>query len=143
METEKNKFYADLVGRLDYALEHIEQGVTERAITPIKDVREALDKLSQQPRLRGNVQQFMDITTSMAKTYAAKNHDYGNSFDNSLDKFGLIAAIVRMGDKMNRLESLTKKEAMVKDESVEDTLLDLANYAIMTVMWLNNQHKKE
>lgn len=139
METEKNKFYADLVERLDYALEHIEQGVTERAITPIKDVREALDKLSQQPKLRGDVQQFIDITTNMAKIYAAKNHDYGNSFDQSLDKFGLIASVVRMGDKMNRLETLVIKKAQVKDESIKDTLLDLANYAIMTVMWLDGE----
>lgn len=143
METEKNKFYADLVERLDYALEHIEQGVTERAITPIKDVREALDKLSQQPKLRGNVQSFMDITTNMAKTYAAKNHDYGNSFDQSLDKFGLIASIVRMSDKMNRLETLVTKKAQVKDESIKDTLLDLANYSIMTVMWLNKNDNDE
>lgn len=143
METEKNKFYVDLVERLDYALEHIEQGVTERAITPIKDVRETLDKLSQQPKLRGNVQQFMDITTNMAKTYAAKNHDYGNSFEQSCNKFGIIAAIVRMGDKMNRLESLTVKKAEVKDESIKDTLLDLANYSIMTVMWLNKNNNDE
>lgn len=138
METEKNKFYVDLVERLDYALEHLEQEVTERAITPIKDVREALDKLSQQPKLKGNVQQFMDITTDMTKTYEAKNHDYGNSFDQSLYKFGLIASIVRMNDKMNRLETLASKKAEVKDESIEDTLLDLANYSIMTVMWLRN-----
>ena len=139
METEKNKFYADLVERLDYALEHLEQGVTERAITPIKDVREALDKLSQQPKLRSNVQQFMDITTNMAKTYAAKNHDYGNSFEESLDEFGLVASVVRLGDKMNRIKSLIKKEAQVKDEPIKDTLLAMANYAIMTVMWMKTE----
>lgn len=77
----------------------------------------------------------------MAKTYAAKNHDYGNSFDKSLDKFGIVASIVRMGDKMNRIESLTNKEAKVNDESIKDTLLDLANYAIMTVMWLDKTRK--
>ena len=38
---------------------------------------------------------------------------------------------------MNRIESLTKKEAQVKDESIKDTLLDMANYAIMTVMWMD------
>lgn len=40
---------------------------------------------------------------------------------------------------MNRLESLVNKKAMVKNESIKDTLLDLANYAIMTVMWLNKR----
>lgn len=84
-----------------------------------------------------NVQAFSDITTQMSKTYAIKNHDYGDSFESSCNKFGLIASIVRMGDKMNRLESLIHKKAKVKEESIKDTLLDLANYAIMTVMWLN------
>lgn len=101
-------------------------------------VKDGLIHLGSRPKLSDNVEQFMDITSNMAKTYAAKNHDYGNSFEQSLDKFGLLAAVVRMGDKMNRIESLTKKEAQVKDESIKDTLLDMANYAIMTVMWLRN-----
>ena len=88
-----------------------------------------------------NVEQFMAITQDMTKTYAAKNHDYGNSFEQSLDKFGLVASVVRLGDKMNRIESLTKKEAQVKDESIKDTLLDMANYAIMTAMWMNKNQK--
>ena len=42
-----------------------------------------------------------------------------------------------MNDKMERIESLMNKESLVKDESIKDTLLDMANYAIMTVMWMN------
>lgn len=138
METKMNEQYEDLIKRLQYALE---KGVSVEAMAPIKDVIHALKQLGQRPILEDNVQQFMDITTNMAKTYAAKNHDYGNSFDKSLDKFGIVASIVRMGDKMNRIESLTNKEAKVNDESVKDTLLDLANYAIMTVMWLDKTRK--
>ena len=85
--------------------------------------------------------QFKDIAKGMIETYVRKNHDYGNSFDKSLDKFGLVASVVRIGDKMNRIESLVQKEAMVQDESIRDTLLDMANYAIMTVMWMDNQDK--
>lgn len=85
--------------------------------------------------------QFKDIAKGMIETYVRKNHDYGNSFDKSLDKFGLVASVVRIGDKMNRIESLVQKKAMVQDESIRDTLLDMANYAIMTVMWMDNQHK--
>ena len=84
-----------------------------------------------------SAQQFKDIAKGMIETYVRKNHDYGNSFDKSLDKFGLVASVVRIGDKMNRIESLVQKEAMVQDESIKDTLLDMANYAIMTVMWMN------
>lgn len=85
--------------------------------------------------------QFKDVVKGMLETYVRKNHDYGNSFDKSLDKFGLVASVVRIGDKMNRIESLVQKKAMVQDESIRDTLLDMANYAIMTVMWMDNQDK--
>lgn len=136
METKMNEQYEDLIKRLQYALE---KGVSVEAMTPIKDAIHALKQLGQRPILEDNVQQFMDITTNMAKTYAAKNHDYGNSFGQSLDEEGLAASRIRMGDKWNRYKTLSKtNDIEVKDESIEDTLLDLANYAIMTVMWLRN-----
>lgn len=131
-----NKVYKDLIDKLENA---IRAGVSIEALNPIRSVMNELKILGQRPELDSSVDSFMDITTNMAKTYAAKNHDYGNSFDRSLNKFGLIAGLVRMGDKMNRLESLVNKKAMVKNESIKDTLLDLANYATMTVMWLNKR----
>ena len=71
-------------------------------------------------------------------TFCRKNHDYGNSFEESLDKFGIIASLVRMQDKMLRLESLTddSKTQQVGSESLLDTLEDLSNYAAMTACWL-------
>ena len=90
-----------------------------------------------------SAQQFKDIAKGMIETYVRKNHDYGNSFDKSLDKFGLVASVVRIGDKMNRIESLSQKKAKVESESIEDTLLDLANYAIMTVIWLRKNRINE
>lgn len=83
--------------------------------------------------------EFNEITTSMAKTFVKKNHDYSNSFFESLDKRGLVAALIRMEDKMNRLDSLSERKAQVTDESLIDTLLDLANYSILTSMWLGNK----
>lgn len=80
---------------------------------------------------------FSEITRQMNKVYEAKNHDYGNSFDQSLNEFGIIAAITRMSDKFNRIKALAKSKAKV-NESLEDTLLDLANYSIMTLLWLKN-----
>lgn len=139
METKLNKQYEDLINKLQYALD---TGVSEESLPSIKDVMYALHKLGQRPVLEKNAQQFSDITTNMLKTYIAKNHDYGNSFGESLDEFGLVASVVRLGDKMNRIKSLIKKEAQVKDESIKDTLLDMANYAIMTVMWMNKQNEK-
>lgn len=87
-----------------------------------------------------NVQIHGKICQELTETYEKKNADYGNSFENSLDKHGLIAGIVRMDDKMSRLISLnSKNEQQVMDESLRDTLMDLANYAIMSVMWLDEQ----
>lgn len=86
---------------------------------------------------------FKDLTGKMCETYIRKNHDYGNSFDKSLDKFGLVASVVRIGDKMNRVESLVQKKAMVQDESIRDTLLDMASYCVMTIMWLNNNRERK
>ena len=87
-----------------------------------------------------NVQIHGKICQELTETYKKKNADYGNSFEISLDKHGLIAGIVRMDDKMSRLISLnSKNEQQVIDESLRDTLMDLANYAIMSVMWLDEQ----
>lgn len=75
------------------------------------------------------------ICAELTNTYRKKNADYGDSFSRAVEKYGLVSALTRISDKFNRLESLIlHKEQEVKDESVQDTLLDLANYCIMTVM---------
>lgn len=130
METIVNSEYQKIIDKL------IEAKRTKN-VSYIDEAIYALTHLGSEPELSESVKQFIDITKKMAKTYAAKNHDYGNSFEQSLDKFGLVASVVRLGDKMNRIESLIKKEAQVKDESIKDTLLDLASYSVMTLMWLN------
>lgn len=80
------------------------------------------------------------LALGLNQTYIEKNADYGDAFDKSLDNHGLTAAIVRMEDKMGRFSNLAGRAASMQvDESLEDTLLDLANYAIMTVMWIEKQ----
>lgn len=140
MEVTINEEYQNLIDRLDAAITaYKDSGRTEIGLSLLKGVKEGIRMLGSRPKLAESVERFTEITNNMAKTYAAKNHDYGNSFEQSLDKFGLVASVVRLGDKMNRIESLTKKEAQVKDESIKDTLLDMANYAIMTVMWMDKK----
>lgn len=75
--------------------------------------------------------------------FCRKNHDYGNSFEKSLDTFGLVAGIVRMNDKFERLVSLNdpNKDAQIASESLVDTLEDLSNYAAMTTCWLKGKKK--
>lgn len=83
---------------------------------------------------------YETITKSMVSTYKAKNNDYGDSFGTSVSKYGLIAALTRISDKFNRLENLIlTREQNVKDESLEDTLLDLASYCIMTAIELKKE----
>lgn len=66
--------------------------------------------------------------------YAQKNHDYGDSFHETFLEEGMAMSRIRLMDKLNRFKKLSKSERMVKDESIRDTLLDLANYALMTVL---------
>lgn len=87
---------------------------------------------------------FQTITNYMHNIYLAKNADYGSSFSETFKKLGLISAVTRLSDKMNRLMSLaTKDKAEVKDEKIEDTLLDMANYAIMTLIELGFEPNDE
>lgn len=85
------------------------------------------------------VQMHKELCKELNDTYEKKNHDYGNSFGETFDKLGMISAVTRISDKYNRLVSLcmlSDKERKVKDESIEDTLLDMANYCLMTVIEL-------
>ena len=90
------------------------------------------------------VNAFEDVTINLRNLYDAKNRDYGDSFGQSFQKWGLPMSCIRLSDKLNRLESFAqKKDMQVDDESVEDTLMDMANYAIMTLVELNMRKKKE
>lgn len=79
------------------------------------------------------------------ETFKRKNHDYGNSFEKSLDTFGLVAGIVRMNDKFERLVSLNdpSKDAQIASESLVDTLEDLSNYAAMAACWLKGKKAED
>lgn len=74
------------------------------------------------------------LTNVLAETLKHKNHDYGDSFRKQYEKYGDASAAIRLSDKLNRFETLIQKENQVKDESIEDTLLDIAGYAILTLV---------
>ena len=78
---------------------------------------------------------FDGICRDLMSLHARKNNDYGNAAHESYKEFGLISYVIRLNDKMKRLKSLTKPGAdiSVKGESIEDTLMDLAAYAIMAI----------
>lgn len=85
-----------------------------------------------------------DLTNEILKIYMDKNADYGDSFSKSYEEFGIIAPVVRMSDKMERIKQLSKAEDIkVKDEPIRDTFIDIANYALMTVVEMDLEREKE
>lgn len=86
--------------------------------------------------------QFEDILGKMNGMFRRKNHDYGNAFHNIFLKRGWDYALGLMENKINRIDSLSDKEPEVVGESIEDSLLDLANYAILTLMEVRRRQSK-
>ena len=78
---------------------------------------------------------YQHIINNLEDTYKRKNSDYGNSVGDTYEKFGDISFLTRITDKYNRILSLADKGECgeVKDEALEDTILDLANYCLL---WL-------
>lgn len=88
---------------------------------------------------------FIDETCSeMISQFQAKNVAYGDSFGKQFEKYGPVSALVRMSDKFSRIESLILgAENKVADERLEDTLVDLACYCLMTLYEIKIQERKE
>lgn len=82
------------------------------------------------------IQLHEDLLKQMHDLYIRKNHDYGDSVHDTYVKYGLTSFLVRMEDKLNRVRTLDKNRENVKvsDEKIEDTLMDLANYAVLAVI---------
>lgn len=85
-----------------------------------------------------------DICKEINALYARKNHDYGDSFHQTFTEEGMAMARIRLGDKLARFKSLSRNgDQKVNDESIRDTLIDLANYAIMTVLEMDDMKMEE
>lgn len=89
------------------------------------------------------VEQFRGVANELTSLYEKKNACYGDSFGQTYEKLGVISAVTRISDKYNRLCALaTNKDIDNLGESIEDTLIDLAAYAIMTLIEHRNANKK-
>lgn len=78
-----------------------------------------------------------NYTQQLAETFARKRTDYGPTTTETFIKFGPTSMLVRMHDKLGRLDNLLGRSQVARvDESVEDTLLDLANYCLITLLEL-------
>jgi hypothetical protein len=82
------------------------------------------------------VLQMEKVQNEALELFKKKNKDYGDAFAN----YGPIGVMVRMGDKMQRLVSISKNGInLVSDESIRDTLIDLHNYAAMAIMLIDEE----
>ena len=81
-------------------------------------------------------ERHLQLCKILNEVYNRKNHDYGDSFHQTFLEEGFAMARIRLTDKLNRFKALTRtnEKQKVTDESLTDTLMDLANYALMTIM---------
>lgn len=94
--------------------------------------------------LQERVKRHQEIVEELNRVYEQKNTDYGDSFAESVREFGIVAALTRISDKYNRFKRLALgNRNLVGDESIRDTLLDMANYCIMLSMILEEEQETE
>ena len=99
-----------------------------------------------EPKFTDDELRFRDITEKMMETFLKKNHDYGNSFHETWDEFGdkgIITALTQISHKYHRLMNIGLGAKPLVDESIDDTLLDMANYCILTIMELEKARNNE
>ena len=92
--------------------------------------------------MKKDVERFHEIVTSMEKLYEKKNANYGNSFEKLFNDLGPIAGLVPLHNKLDRITNLVKG-GKNDFESLEDSLVDLANYAILNLFELQKQSERK
>lgn len=101
----------------------------ENILPEIMNIKEEVDRVSQMQKIQ---QEGLAL-------FSRKNQDYGDAFAS----YGAIGVLVRMGDKIARLQSISSKNiTLVDTESLRDTLIDLHNYAAMAIMLIDEKDKK-
>lgn len=91
------------------------------------------------PNKSNDLSYISKIALEVAELVNRKNHDYGKSFDKSVDKYGAAAYFLRIADKISRAETLSNKDALVLDEKIEDTLKDIIGYTLLYINYLNDK----
>lgn len=86
------------------------------------------------------IEKHKELLDYLHQIYIAKNHDYGDSVHDTYMKYGITSFLVRLEDKLNRARTISSKSQMVEDEKLKDTLLDMANYAILAVLELEDNN---
>ena len=85
-----------------------------------------------------DIDYLLNETNRIVELLVKKNTDYGDSFFNMMDRFGLLSFIIRITDKVGRLETIEKRQKIeVKSESIEDTINDIIGYCLLLKHYLN------
>lgn len=100
--------------------------IIETTLTPIDGTENMTEELARK------IREHKKICDDIHNLYMTKNRDYGDSMHPIYQKYGLTAFMVLFNTKMSRIESLMKK-GNPNYESLEDSLMDLANYALIAL----------
>ena len=96
--------------------------------------------LSRTMSMHNIAKKAFDIAEEISKLIVAKNHDYSDAWQ----KFGLFTPLIRINDKILRVQTLSSGEqALVADEKIEDTLKDIIGYAALALLWLKENGNEE
>lgn len=88
--------------------------------------------------MKGRIESHKELCKELMDLYELKNLKYGNSFEATFEDYGPISLLIRLEDKISRARNLLKNSSIDPgDESIRDTLLDLANYTIMGLIELD------
>jgi hypothetical protein len=86
-------------------------------------------------------QRIESVANEVRDLLLRKNADYGDSFSKQYEKYGVLSGLIRMDDKMSRLNTLVGGQQDSVGESIEDTLADLAGYAVLTLVEFRKQKR--
>ena len=127
---------------IEYLEEDIEVNAKETLQETLDEVKETLQKTLdkvKEPVENEFMEEYKKIVTETMELCVKKNKDYGSSVQDTFEKFGDISYLVRITDKYNRICSLLNGEGEIKDESIDDTIRDMANYSFL---WLASRNLK-
>lgn len=119
----------------DYSQNEKTEGTMQEEFDKQQEIKRKLHQIALETlRYKENGPCFSDILKEMQELYEKKNHDYGNSFSETIQEFGFTPAIARINDKLKRVKQMVKGEQMQINESMRDNLIDIANYCILTII---------
>jgi hypothetical protein len=84
--------------------------------------------------MKSQEERIAELCDELKSLLIRKNRDYDDSFSKQFAKYGVLSGLIRLDDKMSRLDNLVNGGKDTVGESVEDTLLDAAGYAVLTLV---------